>query len=255
MRLICSKPQTRNFRSWISHFLPAVLVLISCLFAGGGLSGAAAEPEAVNPAWYTGTIWHQLDEGWVSRLWPLLRPVWLLRGGLFTDAGVSRMLITWHAGMVVPWHAVAPGINGTVRTIAVNGSDIYIGGQFTEINTDTDMNHIAFWDGIQWNSLGSGLDGIVYDMVFSGGNLYVGGSFTGIDPATNDNNIAVWNAIGGWTSIGGDLDNTVQALATYSGQLFVGGNFLDNSSGLGHRVRRYQLVHPHGTRWVVDYPM
>ncbi len=241
MQLIFSKSQTRNFRSWISHFLSAVLVLISCLFAGGGLSGAAAEPEAVNPAGTPVRIWHQLEAGLNGTVFSIVKSgSSYYVGGVFTNAGdidEADYLARWDGSQ---WHAVAGGINGSVRTIAIKDANIYVGGQFTEIDGDTAMSHVAYWNGATWNSMAGGVDGIVYDLAVAGEYVYVGGDFSGVDANPDNDNIARWHDSSGWSVLGGELVGTVDALAVAGSQLFVGGSFTD-AGGVeaADRVARY----------------
>jgi hypothetical protein len=65
-----------------------------------------------------------------------------------------------------------------VYALAVNGTNLYAGGDFTEAG-GVPANHIAKWDGSSWSALGSGLDGPVYALAADGaGHLFVGGGFT-----------------------------------------------------------------------------
>ncbi|HEX9047669.1 MAG TPA: hypothetical protein VF988_11625, partial [Verrucomicrobiae bacterium] len=93
----------------------------------------------------------------------------------------------------------ANGVQRVANAMAVIGTDVYLGGQFTTAGT-TVVNNIARWDGSSWSGLGSGVEGAVYTMVVSGGDLYVGGDFTmaGGAPASN---IAKWNG-SSWSALG-----------------------------------------------------
>src|SRR5260370_22050952 len=46
-------------------------------------------------------------------------------------------------------------MSATVLAIAINGSDVYVGGTFTNAGT-TVVRGIAKWDGANWSGLGSG---------------------------------------------------------------------------------------------------
>jgi len=50
------------------------------------------------------------------------------------------------------------GLNGPVWAIAVSGSDVLLGGQFTQAGP-VPVNNIARWDGTNWSALGSGIGG------------------------------------------------------------------------------------------------
>jgi hypothetical protein len=67
-----------------------------------------------------------------------------------------------------------------VVALAMSGSTLYAGGEFTMAGTNT-ANGIAQWDGSSWSALGSGVGGNYPDvdaLAVSGSTLYVGGSFT-----------------------------------------------------------------------------
>src|SRR5438477_5200739 len=76
------------------------------------------------------------------------------------------------------------GIGGGVSALAVSGSDLYAGGEFTTAG-GTAANYIAKWDGSSWSALGSGMNGAsdgflpyVNALAESGSNVYAGGCFT-----------------------------------------------------------------------------
>src|SRR5437870_2658145 len=86
-----------------------------------------------------------------------------------------------------------PGFDGAyVDAIAVNGSDVYFGGDFTMAGGITATN-IAKWNGSEWSALGSGLDGRVYSIAISGTEVYAGGNFSGF--------VQKWNG-SAWSSVG-----------------------------------------------------
>src|SRR5258705_9779581 len=66
-----------------------------------------------------------------------------------------------------------------VNALAVSGSDVYVGGAFTNAGGAA-ANYIAKWDGSSWSALGSGMDYQVDALAVSGrgSDLYAGGWFT-----------------------------------------------------------------------------
>ena len=87
-------------------------------------------------------------------------------------------------------------MNGGVYAIAVNGSDVYVGGYFTTAGGAT-ANGIAKWDGNAWSALGSGVTPVfstgVEDLaVGNNGELYFAGTFNraGLKPASF---FAIWH--------------------------------------------------------------
>ncbi len=86
------------------------------------------------------------------------------------------------------------GLNGSVYALALSGSDLYLGGDFTATNDGAvALNRIAKFSGGAWSALAhNGLSGTVYALAVSGSDLYVGGNFsqTGDGAVTNLNYIA-----------------------------------------------------------------
>jgi hypothetical protein len=85
----------------------------------------------------------------------------------------------------------APSVNGTVNTIAFNGSncgDAYIGGQFTSVN-GTAVKNIAEVDTTTGNvvtAFGHSAGGQVETLLGVGGHILAGGYYTSINGSTAD---------------------------------------------------------------------
>ena len=117
------------------------------------------------------------------------------------------------------------GTNGTVNSIAVHGTDIYIGGSFTSITNCTGCAYIAKWNGTNWSALGGGTDGEVKSIVVaSDGTVYAGGIFANAG-GTQVNKIAKWKGTS-WSALGYGLFGNVNAVALGSdGKIYAGGSF------------------------------
>ena len=75
------------------------------------------------------------------------------------------------------WSALGTGMNGFVQILAVIGTDLYAGGDFTTAG-GVPANYIAKWDGTSWSSLASEVGDGVHVLTFIGTSLYAGGVFT-----------------------------------------------------------------------------
>jgi len=129
------------------------------------------------------------------------------------------------------------GVNGGIYTIAISGSNIYIGGIFSTIcadalcNSGTSARNIARWNGSTWSGLGNGLDSFVFALAVNGNTVYAGGNFISScgNSSCNSGNLTVnyiakWDGIQ-WSSIGFGLTHAVYALAVNGSDLYVGGYF------------------------------
>ena len=119
------------------------------------------------------------------------------------------------------WSALGAGANGYIYAIAVNGSDIYVGGDFTTIG-GVSANHIAKWNGSNWSALGTGADADVFTIAVSGTDVYAGGYFTTIGGILA-NYIAKWNG-SSWSEFGG-ADGFVYAITVHGSDVYAGGAF------------------------------
>ncbi len=130
---------------------------------------------------------------------------------------------------------------GVVQAITLNGTEVYVGGDFTSVG-GTSANRVARWDGVKWNPLGSGLNGRVNALAISGGNLYAAGQFTaaGGVPAQY---IAKWDGTK-WTALGSGAGGWIYSLKAVGGDLYVGGNFHTIGGVAAHHVAKWN-----GSSW------
>jgi hypothetical protein len=135
------------------------------------------------------------------------------------------------------WSGVGIGVSSYVEALAMVGTTLYAGGQFTASGS-LSVNYIARWTGGSWNPLGWGTWGSFMDiwaMVADGsGNLYAGGRFT--SPA---NYVAKWDG-SAWLTLGSGMNNWVYALALDgSGTLYAGGDFTTAGGTPANRVAKW----------------
>ncbi len=135
--------------------------------------------------------------------------------------------------------AVIAGANGAIYAMAVLGTDIYAGGDFSLIGAVATRN-IAKWNGSSWAPLGTATQNGSNSYVFaiaalSASEVYVGGSFTMVaDSAAasiSANRIAKWNGTANtWSPLGTAAQNgtnsNVYAIAALSAsEVYLGGYF------------------------------
>jgi hypothetical protein len=148
------------------------------------------------------------------------------RGPLFRPMGGPAAIRTAAAGT---WSALGTGTNDIVRAIAVSGSTVYVGGDFTSVGTcTTGCNNIAMWNGTTWSALGTGMNGIVRAIAVSGTNVYAGGDFTSAGTCTTGcNSIALWNGAT-WSALSTGMAGTnpsVYAIVVSGTSVYAGGYF------------------------------
>ncbi len=174
-------------------------------------------------------------------------------GGSFTAAGnaAANNVVKYNTSANT-WSALGSGngngVNNIVLALALDGSDLYVGGQFTTANvggTNILANRVAkfntstnTWSGLGASG-GNGVNSTVNALAVNGSDLFVGGLFTtanlgGTNAATNriaklNTSTNNWSALG--TGGGNGLDNGVSALLVNGGKLYLGGTFTTANVG------------------------
>jgi len=151
----------------------------------------------------------------------------LYAGGAFTEGGdvIVNGTAQWNG---TNWSALGSVVDGQQpfvqsRTFALVGSDLYAGGNFTNIG-GVAANYIAEWDGTNWHNIGNA-DSTVYALLYEGTYLWVGGAFTNIGGVNTPGLAVYWNSA--WYNLGSTSGGTqlVKALAWDGTNLYVGGSF------------------------------
>ncbi len=128
-------------------------------------------------------------------------------------------------------YAPAPS-NTSIFTIAVNGTDVYMGGDLDQAG-GVAVSNIAKWDTAahRWSALGSGINNRVYAIAAHGNDVYAGGYFTQAGGVAVSS-LAHWNTTTQtWSAVGGELtipgfSPEVKAIAVApNGDVYVGGSF------------------------------
>jgi hypothetical protein len=207
--------------------LTILLTLLALTFSTLGITSpaAAAQKSAVPPSAAEflnadGTL--NLSAGYSGNLDISDYSVTLdpMRGPLFSPA----QTLTLNA-----FNALGTGLNAGVSAIAISGTDVYVGGVFSNAGGVANANRIAKWDGSAWSALGTGLSADVLAIAISGTDVYAGGSFINAGGDANADHIAKWDG-SAWSALGTGLNDVVYAIATSGTNVYAGGLF-SNAGG------------------------
>jgi hypothetical protein len=166
-------------------------------------------------------------------------------GGYFTDT--SDNLSPQSLNYIAKWDTtnstwsplgtgVNNGVNDIVRAIAVDGTNIYVGGDFTDADGADPGNadYIAKWDTTTstWSAISSTPIPLsspttgVYSIVANGADIYIGGDFTDAGGNANADNIAKWDGTT-WSSMSVGLTSNIFTVFVNGSDVYVGGTFLN----------------------------
>jgi hypothetical protein len=163
-------------------------------------------------------------------------------GGQFTSVGgTSRLSLAKLNGdgtLDAGWSADLSdsGGNPTIKAMVLDGSTLYVGGNFDTIGgeareclaaLDVQTGVVQSWTA----DISTGGSDNVDSLLLLGTSLYVGGSFTSIDGTARDNAAVVdtgTGAVGSWNP---DTNGAVLCLAHDSGIIYLGGSFTTVSGG------------------------
>jgi hypothetical protein len=236
-------------------FVQALSVGSDGLYMAGSFA-AVGSTQASCVAHFDGTNWSPLGDGLTAPFSVTLTALGVKAinnqvyvSGRFSAAGgvFSTNIAVWDG---VNWSGLGSGVDNPVGPIESVGSDIYIGGSFTNAyffpGFGITVNNIARWDGSSWWSLGNGVNGTVNAICASGTSIYVGGSFTNAD-GNLANRIAMWDG-NTWSSLGTGTSNgvssTVLAILADGSDIYVGGTFTNAGTTVVHGIAKWN-----GSSW------
>jgi Rax2 C-terminal beta propeller domain len=138
------------------------------------------------------------------------------------------------------WHALGVGVTDYVRSLASNGTDVFIGTDSVNVAGIPQADHVVRWNGSSWSALGAnraGTDGwlpqqaFIYALAVKGSQVVATGSFQNADGTGAADHIAIfhentWYALGANGAGDGPwIGNGLAALILPDGDIFAGGNF------------------------------
>lgn len=266
----------------VDNTVNALVLNGSDLYVGGAFTKANQNGTTVNTSnlakynMQTST-WSALGTGGGNGVNNTVRALALVNGDLYsggdfavTNVGgttVNASFITRFNTASSNWSVLGPdsgnGLNGQVNALAVSGTDIYVGGDFT-LAGNTSANRLAkfntvtnTWSALSGASGGNGVNGTVNALLLKDSDLYVGGTFTTANvggTTVSVNRLAKFNTTtGAWstlgTSGGNGVDNTVRTLALIDSDLYVGGEFLNANAGANVAANRIARVNITSGTW------
>ncbi len=209
-------------------------------------------------AHWNGSSWTPLDGGVADRSEASVQALArvgnnLHVGGHFAQPGAGAVLganfATWDM-VNTTWTAVDSSdkvdINGPVYDIATMGSDILIGGSFSELETTTyaiNASNVAVLRNDGWQALGSGLNAQVNAVAIDAdGDLLAGGHFTNIDY------LGRWNG-SGWERFRTGTDNRVNVLLADVRDVYAGGVFEEAGGVAVQNLARWAQPYRYDNGW------
>jgi len=155
-------------------------------------------------------------------------------GGVFTTVGsgasTANGLAQWDGSSWDTTYSpssIAAGTRIQAITVDKNGY-VYVGGTFTELDSDTDIDYLAYTTdgGTSWSIVGTTApnDEVRALAVDKAGNVWAGGDFTSIDGVTCSG-VAYWDG-SSWNRPGSDsLVDTYAISVADNGIVAIGGTF------------------------------
>lgn len=194
----------------------------------------------VNIALWDGSTWSGLGGG-VFRFPEVMAvsgtDLYVAGSLTLADGQAVNNIAVWNGS---GWSALGDGVSNsdesiisTVSSIAVEGSDVYVTGDFNTAG-GVGVSGVAWWNGASWTNMGAGLthideiEVVTSIEVNSQGQVFVGGLFdlAGTDTVAN---IAMWDGTD-WSALstgvaGGELPSVSTMALSSTGDLYVGGHF------------------------------
>jgi len=240
-----------------NNSIRAMAIVGDFLYVGGQFSGPSAPGFNIG-RWNTVTqTWSNVSNGISGFVYAMTTDgTNLYIGGSFpsTAGGADPVVSMANVGKWngASWSALGSGVNNPVYALAMSGSTLFVGGQFTTAGGSS-ANRIAKFDtsASVWSALGSGVNDQVLALATTGSTVYAGGIFTtaGGSPA---NKFAKWDdATSTWSAVGSGTNNTVLGIAISGSDIYITGPFTGVS---GSTIPAQRVAKWDGTSWTAPVP-
>lgn len=242
----------------------AMAVLGSELFIGGTFSSVGGVSLTSRLAKWDGTTWLAAGAGfnstsvptgglvvagsslfvgrgtqaqkWDGTAWSNVGPVTTSIIGIATQDGINVYVVGgttcrhWNGST---WTTLKT-FDEAATDIAMLGSDVYVGGQFT--------NYLERWDGSAWHTVGGNSMTTYTTKLFNvGGAVFMCGDFTSIDGVKTPK-LARWSG-SAWSSIFEDLDGGLSgegySIVELNGKIYVSGAFTTAGAIAANQIACY----------------
>ncbi len=218
-------------------------IISSLALAGDTLYGGGNNYRCGLAAWNKATgelvsAWHPCVNHYVTAVVPLAGGNLLVAGAfdMVTNAsGTSQprgnvAIVNGSTGEFLPW---APRVNGTVYAALVNGTNVFLGGSFSQVEGKPRQNFAVLHATTgALSDIKADANAPVWTFLLDGFKLYVGGGFSVIGGQATDTGLAVMDPyVGGvlpWNRLTTQsLPREPKALASDAQYLYAGGGLID----------------------------
>ncbi|UDY35504.1 PKD domain-containing protein [Dermatobacter hominis] len=225
----------------IAAMVAALMVTsVFAVAAGTGVAGAdtapidPAEPETVAAdllptVQINGVVWDTVVVGntvYATGSFTSARPAGSAAGTNETPRGNVLAFNLTTGALITTW---SPSLNAQGRTIAASadGTTIFVGGDFTQVNGTTTRNRLAAFDATTGalRSFNPNVNANVNDLAVSGNTLYLAGAFTVVSNQLRSRLAAVNASTGALLQWAPSVELEAHAIVAPNGPVVVGGKF------------------------------
>lgn len=224
----------------IGNIVYSLLISGSQIYVGGNFTIVNGSVSMIRLARFTLSSPANVDASWVPNCGGPVNALaiggsFLYAGGQFTTVNsppvsrnrLARFPVSSPATVDGNWD---PNINSTVNTLAISGSVIYVGGNFTSVGSSaTPRNRLARFtlsSPASVDSWNPDVNLYVYSLALSGTDIYVGGGYSTVNGSTVRNGLSrISTSTGLADSWNPNSYGAVRTIALSGTDLYAGGQF------------------------------